>query len=161
MQTFKELEHLLYRNNTYKEKSKIQKEQERIEQEPIGDWQSQSDSQRWAELHKSLRYKRLRYNINLSTDKQTEKEFIMNEKIKIEMLLNKNREVLIKMTENKKNNSWFQSFFSSSKERLNSKEAMDEIQKENRYFEILIKSINQQLPVYEIVIEKEGIDIVI
>jgi hypothetical protein len=159
MQTFKELEHLLYRNNTYREESKIQKEQERIEQEPMGDWQSPSDARRWAELHKSLRYKRLKYNISLSTDKQTEKEFIMNEKIKIEMLLNKNREVLNKKSEEKPTHSWFQSFFRSSKERLNSKELMDEIHKENRYFEILIGSINQQLPVYEIVIEKEGIDV--
>jgi hypothetical protein len=159
MQNFKELEHLLYRNNTYKEKSKIQKEQERIEQEPMGDWQSPSDSRRWAELHKSLRYKRLRYNINLSPDKQTEKEFILNEKVKIEMLLNKNRELMNKKSEEKQTHFWFQSFFRSSKERLNSKEIMDEIQKENRYFEILINSINQQLPVYEIVIEKERIDV--
>jgi hypothetical protein len=161
MQTFKELEHLLYRNNTYREESKKQKEQERIEQEPMGNWQSPSDSQRWVELHKSLRYKRLRYNINLSTDKQTEKDFIMNEKIKIEMLMNKNREVMNKKSEEKQTHSWFQSFFISSKERLNYKELMDEIKKENRYFEILIKSINQQLPVYDMIIEKEVINIVL
>lgn len=161
MQTFKELEHLLYRNNTYREESKKQKEQERIEQEPMGNWQSPSDSQRWVELHKSLRYKRLRYNINLSPDKQTEKDFIMNEKIKIEMLMNKNREVMNKKSEEKQTQTWFQSFFSSSKERLNYKELMDEIKKENRYFEILIKSINQQLPVYDMIIEKEVINIVL
>lgn len=175
MENFSEIERLLKRNDTYTEESKKQEEKSRIDREPIGDWQSPSDAKRWAELHKSLELARLKYNINQSSDKKYEKEFLIDEKTRIETILKKNKEFIqtnfkpfekIDETENKKikDNGFFNRILNKIGFKTNSKnneeqapsiEKIDEIEKENRLLKRLLNDMNQQLSVYDFYIQKE------
>ena len=72
-QGINDLEALIARNDT-----KLPDEQKRINNEPQGDWQSPSDGQRWADLHRELEKTRLETNINNSKNRLEEREFIEN-----------------------------------------------------------------------------------
>jgi hypothetical protein len=51
-----------------------------LEKEPIGDWQSPSDNERWNSLYKELQQKRIKYNIDNSHNAEEEKEFFIKTK---------------------------------------------------------------------------------
>jgi hypothetical protein len=51
-----------------------------LEKEPIGDWQSPSDNERWNSLYKELQQKRIKSNIDNSHNAEEEKEFFIKTK---------------------------------------------------------------------------------
>ena len=78
---------VLNRNMVYEEFDMRLEEDERIKRDPMGDWQSPSDSSRFYNLHKELEDKKLRYNISKASAREKERELLLKRKAEIEGLL--------------------------------------------------------------------------
>ena len=146
---FDEVKKIVKKNDTYAEADKKKEEHERIEREPVGDWQSPSNNRRWNALHKELELKRITYNIEKSTNKEKEKEILEEsiDPIKAEIKNN-----LAKMAEiETMKEPWF--FKRSFHYKMNDKK--DSIKTENRKLEGLLEQIKLQLTVYSKYLENK------
>ena len=87
MMDTKELRELLHRNNTWHDPKKLAEEEGRFAREPLGDWQSPSDSERWENLRYELETVRLKHNISASSNKEEELQLMQRQKWVIEEML--------------------------------------------------------------------------
>lgn len=79
---FSALGEILERNRKYNAD-----QEERVKQEPLGDWQSPSDNARWDALHTQLTAEALSYNIRKCVDKRGERDFLIAQKIQLQTQL--------------------------------------------------------------------------
>jgi hypothetical protein len=73
------IEFLIKKNKIASEET-LAYEKNVLEKEPIGDLQSPSDNQRWYALRNNLQKKRIKYNIDNSSNKEEEKDFFIKTK---------------------------------------------------------------------------------
>ena len=137
------LEDLLNRNRIYKEQHKIDEEQARRNREPLGDWQSPSDNQRWTDLERDLINARLKYNIEKTLDKVGEMELLRTQRLCIETLMQEN--ALKKKEPVKLQARFCGMFFKSPPGSL----TQTDVEKDNKYLQNLMNNIDKQLDVYQ------------
>ena len=77
----------MHRNNTWHDAKKMAEEEGRFAREPLGDWQSPSDIERWENLRYALETVRLKHNISASSNKEEELQLIQRQKWVIEEIL--------------------------------------------------------------------------
>jgi hypothetical protein len=139
----KELRKLLDRNNTWRDPKKMAEEEGRFAREPLGDWQSPSDSERWENLRYELETVRLKHNISASTNKAEELQLMQRQKWVIEEILEEND--MRQRTEVHQNKTFVQGlyelFFGAEAEA--SKPVIDESGLRN-----LLRDIHRQMPFY-------------
>ncbi len=119
-------------------------EQELLNREPLGDWQSPSDNERWRALHERLEFARLSYNISRSVAKKEEQELLERSAPAVREAIESNRDMLREIDAIKKN-SWFM-----SQARFEEQKARRKIpfSSQCRLLEGLLHSIETQLLVY-------------
>jgi hypothetical protein len=144
MDEFTEVRELLRRNNTYREEHKRAVEQELLNREPLGDWQSPSDNERWRALHERLEFARLSYNISRSVAKPEEQGLLERSAPAVREAIESNMDMLREI-DAIKNTSWFM-----SQQRFEEQKARRKIpfSSQNRVLEGLLHSIETQLLVY-------------
>jgi len=139
----KELRELLHRNKTWHDSKKMAEEEGRFAREPLGDWQSPSDSERWENLRYALETARLKHNISASTNKAEELQLMQRQKWVIEEILEEND--MRQRTEVHQNKTFAQGlyelFFGAEAEA--SKPVIDESGLRN-----LLRDIHRQMPFY-------------
>jgi hypothetical protein len=140
----KELRQLLHRNNTWHDAKKMAEEEGRFAREPLGDWQSPSDSERWENLRYALETVRLNHNISASTNKEEELQFMQRQKWIIEEILEEHDKCAVPNVQQKKTfaQSLYELFF-RAEERVIPKVIIDESDLRN-----LLRDINRQIPFY-------------
>jgi len=140
----KELRQLLHRNNTWHDAKKMAEEEGRFAREPLGDWQSPSDSERWENLRYALETVRLNHNISASTNKEEELQFMQRQKWIIEEILEEHDKCAVPNVQQKKTfaQSLYELFF-RAEELVVPKAFIDESDMRN-----LLRDINRQIPFY-------------
>ena len=138
-----ELRQLLHRNNTWHDAKKMAEEEGRFAREPLGDWQSPSDSERWENLRYALEKVRLNYNISASANKAEELQFMQRKKWEIEEMLEEHEKSAVPEVQQKKTfaQGLYHLFFGAEAEA--SKPVIDESGLRN-----LLRDINRQMPFY-------------
>jgi len=144
MMDHKELRQLLHRNNTWHDAKKMAEEEGRFAREPLGDWQSPSDNERWENLRYALETVRLKHNIGASTNKEEELQLMQRQKWIIEEILEEHQRNSQPKLEIKKTfaQSLYYLFF-RAQERVVPKAVIDESDLRN-----LLRDINRQMPFY-------------
>jgi hypothetical protein len=144
MMDHKELRKLLHRNNTWHDAKKMAEEEGRFAREPLGDWQSPSDSERWENLRYALETVRLKHNISASTNKEEELHLMQRQKWIIEEMLEEHQRNSQPTVEFKKTfaQNLYHLFF-RAEERVVPKAVIDESDLRN-----LLRDINRQIPFY-------------
>jgi len=143
MMDTKELHKLLDRNNTWRDPKKMAEEEGRIAREPLGDWQSPSDSERWENLRYELETVRLKHNISVSVNKEEELQLMQRQKWVIEDMLEEHDRRQTTAVDQKKTfaQSLYDLFFGAEAEA--SKPVIDESGLRN-----LLRDIHRQIPFY-------------
>ena len=143
MMDIKELRKLLHRNNTWHDAKKMAEEEGRFAREPLGDWQSPSDSERWENLRYALETVRLKHNISASTNKAEELQLMQRQKWAIEEMLEEHDKCAVTEVQQKKTfaKSLYDLFFRVEAEA--SKPVIDESDLRN-----LLRDIKRQVPFY-------------
>jgi hypothetical protein len=143
MMDTKELRQLLKRNNTWRDPKKLAEEEGRFAREPLGDWQSPSDSERWEALRHSLETVRLKHNISASVNKDEELQLMQRQKWAIEEMLEEHERSQTTNVEAKKTlaQDLYDLFF-----RTKVKESMPVIDESD--LRNLLRDINRQMPFY-------------
>ena len=144
MMDIKELRKLLNRNNTWHDAKKMAEEEGRFAREPLGDWQSPSDIERWENLRYALETVRLNHNISASTNKEEELHLMQRQKWVIEGILEENdRPQSTKLEQKKTFMQKLCDLFFRAEERVMPKPVIDESGLRN-----LLRDINRQIPFY-------------
>lgn len=140
----KELRQLLNRNNTWHDPKKMAEEEGRFAREPLGDWQSPSDIERWENLRYELETVRLKHNISASSNKEEELQLMQRQKWVIEEMLEEHEKCAVPKLEQKKTfaQGLYDLFF-RAEERVMPKPVIDESGLRN-----LLRDINRQIPFY-------------
>ena len=140
MMDTKELRKLLDRNNTWHDPKKMAEEEGRFAREPLGDWQSPSDSERWENLRYELETVRLKHNISASSNKEEELQLMQRQKWAIEEMLEEHQTTAV---DQKKTfaQGLYDLFFRAETEA--SKPVIDESGLRN-----LLRDIHRQMPFY-------------
>jgi len=143
----KELRELLHRNNTWHDAKKMAEEEGRFAREPLGDWQSPSDSERWENLRYELETVRLKHNISASANKAEELQLMQRHKWAIEEMLEENdRRQTTTVPEVQQKKTFAQGLydlFFRVEERVIPLAVIDESGLRN-----LLRDINRQMPFY-------------
>lgn len=139
----KELRQLLNRNNTWRDPKKLAEEEGRFAREPLGDWQSPSDSERWENLRYALETVRLKHNISASSNKEEELQLMQRQKWAIQEILEEHEKSQITNIKPKKTlaQGLYDLFFCAKVEE--SRPVIDESGLRN-----LLRDINRQIPFY-------------
>jgi len=119
-------------------------EQELLNREPLGDWQSPSDNERWRALHERLEFARLSYNISRSVAKPEEQGLLERSAPAVREAIESNRDMLREI-DAIKNTSWFMSQQSFEEQKSRRKIPFSS---QCRFLEGLLHSIETQLLVY-------------
>ena len=140
----KELRKLLHRNNTWHDAKKMAEEEGRFAREPLGDWQSPSDSERWENLRYELETVRLKHNISASANKAEELQLMQRQKWAIEETLEEHDKCAVTEVQQKKTfaQKLYDLFF-RVEERVIPLAIIDESGLRN-----LLRDINRQMPFY-------------
>ena len=140
----KELRKLLNRNNTWHDAKKMAEEEGRFAREPLGDWHSPSDSERWENLRYALETVRLKHNISASTNKEEELQLMQRQKWIIEEMLEQHDKCAVPEVQQKKTfaQGLYDLFF-RVEERVMPKAVIDESELRN-----LLRDIKRQVPFY-------------
>jgi hypothetical protein len=143
MMDTKELRQLLKRNNTWRDPKKLDEEEGRFAREPLGDWQSPSDSERWEALRYALETVRLKHNISASVNKDEELQLMQRQKWAIEEMLEEHERSQTTKVEPKKTlaQGLYDLFFRGKVE--GSMPVIDESDLRN-----LLRDIKRQMPFY-------------
>ena len=143
MMDTKELRKLLDRNNTWHDPKKMAEEEGRFAREPLGDWQSPSDSERWENLRYELETVRLKHNISASSNKEEELQLMQRQKWAIEEMLEEHDRRQTTAVDQKKTfaQGLYDLFFGAETEA--SKPVIDESGLRN-----LLRDIHRQMPFY-------------
>ena len=141
----KELRKLLHRNNTWHDAKKMAEEEGRFAREPLGDWQSPSDSERWENLRYELETVRLKHNISASANKAEELQLMQRQKWAIEEMLEEHEKCAVPDVQQKKTfaQKLYDLFFRVEAEAKQDKPVIDESGLRN-----LLRDINRQMPFY-------------
>ena len=126
-------------------------EKKALEKEPIGDWQSPSDNERWNSLYKELQQKRIKYNIDNSPNKEEDKEFFIKTKRIIDQEVLKYHTKLnsFVLPQNETVLQKTYTFFTRTPNNYTIKiKKYNEIKKELDKLLELLDEINNQLPIY-------------
>ena len=144
MMDIKELRKLLNRNNTWHDPKKMAEEEGRFAREPLGDWQSPSDSERWENLRYELETVRLKHNISASANKAEELQLMQRQKWAIEETLEEHDKCAVTEVQQKKTfaQKLYDLFF-RVEERVIPLAIIDESGLRN-----LLRDINRQMPFY-------------
>jgi hypothetical protein len=121
-------------------------QEERLKQEPLGDWQSPSDNARWDALHTQLSAEALSYNIRKCLDKRGERDFLIVQKIKILTEITKEDP-----PQEKPVSQILYSFFCTGTTKHDIH--VNEINKRKSNMMCLVRAIDEQLPVYDTLID--------
>ena len=142
---------IIQMNKKYTEEIR-KEEKQRIREEPIGDLQSPSDMQRWCDLYQSLEEKRIRYNIDQSKNKESDKNVLIKTKQLIEDTI-KTKEKIIENTNLPKKASRFQRMYSYWTDMPNNYDIQLEHYENEvdilRELHNILNDIDIQLPLYE------------
>jgi hypothetical protein len=143
MMDIKELRKLLNRNNTWHDPKKMAEEEGRFAREPLGDWQSPSDSERWENLRYELETVRLKHNISASSNKEEELQLMQRQKWAIEEMLEEHDRRQTTAVEQKKTfaQGLYDLFFRAEADEP--KPVIDE-----SGLRILLRDIHRQMPFY-------------
>lgn len=143
MMDIKELRNLLKRNNTWHDPKKMAEEEGRFAREPLGDWQSPSDSERWENLRYALETVRLKHNISASSNKEEELQLMQRQKWAIEEMLEQHEKCAVPKLEQKKTfaQGLYDLFFRAGADEP--KPVIDESGLRN-----LLRDIHRQMPFY-------------
>jgi hypothetical protein len=141
MPEFSALGEILERNRKYNAD-----QEERIKQEPLGDWQSPSDNARWDALHTRLSAEALSYNIRKCLDKRGERDFLIAQKIKILTELSKEEP-----PQEKPVSQILYSFFCTGPTKHDIR--VNEVNRRKSNMMCLVREIDEQLPVYDKIID--------
>ena len=137
---FSALAEIIERNRKYSPE-----QEERLKQEPLGDWQSPSDNARWDALHTRLSVEALSYNIRKSVDKKGERDFLIAQKIQIQTeLCNEDP------PQEKPVSQILYSFFCTGPTTYDIR--INEANKRRYAIMVLLRAIDEQLPVYDAII---------
>lgn len=140
MSEFSALAEIIERNRKYSPE-----QEERLKQEPLGDWQSPSDNARWDALHTRLGLEALFYNIRKCVDKRGERDFLIAKKIQIQTeLCNEGP------PEEKPASQILYSFFCTGPTTYDIR--VNEMNKRRSNMMVLLRAIDEQLPVYDTII---------
>ena len=140
MSEFSALADIIERNRKYNPE-----QEERLKQEPLGDWQSPSDCARWDALHTRLETEALSYNIRKCLDKRGERDFLISEKIRMLTMLNGEGP-----PKKKPVSQILYSFFCRGPTTHDIH--VDEVNKRRYTIMVLLRAIDEQLPVYDAII---------
>jgi len=147
MMDHKELRQLLHRNNTWHDAKKMAEEEGRFAREPLGDWQSPSDSERWENLRYALETVRLKHNISASTNKAEELQLMQRKKWEIEEMLEEHdrreRTAVPEVQQKKTFAQGLYDLFFRAQQRVVPKAVIDESDLRN-----LLRDIKRQVPFY-------------
>ena len=141
MSEFSALAEILERNRKY-----TKEQEERLKQEPLGDWQSPSDNARWDALHTRLSAEALSYNIRKSVDKKGERDFLIAQKIKILTEIRKEDP-----PQEKPVSQILYSFFCTGPTTHDIR--VNEMNRRKSNMMCLVRAIDEQLPVYDTIID--------
>ena len=141
MSEFSALAEILERNRKYNAE-----QEERVKQEPLGDWQSPSDNARWHALHTQLTAEALSYNIRKCVDKRGERDFLISQKIKILTEITKEEP-----PQEKPVSQILYSFFCRGPTKHDIR--MNKVNRRRSNMMCLVRSIDEQLPVYDKIID--------
>ena len=142
---------IIINNKKYTEEI-LKEEKQRIRDESIGGHQSISDMNRWCELYKTLEEKRIRYNINQSKNKESDKNVLIKTKQLVEDTI-KTKEKILGNTNLPKKATRLQQMYTYWTDKPNNYDIQLE-QYENaenilRELYNLLNDIDIQLPLYE------------
>ena len=140
MSEFSALAEILERNRKYSPE-----QEERLKQEPLGDWQSPSDNARWDALRTRLDVEALSYNIRKRVDKKGERDFLIAQKIQIQTELCKEGP-----PQEKPVSQILYSFFCTGPTTYDIR--VNEMNKRRSNMMVLLRAIDEQLPVYDTII---------
>ena len=134
----------MHRNNTWHDAKKMAEEEGRFAREPLGDWQSPSDSERWENLRYELETVRLKHNISASANKAEELQLMQRQKWAIEETLEEHDKCAVTEVQQKKTfaQKLYDLFF-RVEERVIPLAIIDESGLRN-----LLRDINRQMPFY-------------
>jgi sulfur relay (sulfurtransferase) DsrC/TusE family protein len=141
MPEFSALAEILERNRKYNAD-----QEERVKQEPLGDWQSPSDNARWDALHMRLSTEALSYNIRKCIDKRGERDFLIAQKIKILTKITKESP-----PQEKPVSQILYSFFCTGPTKHDIR--VNEVNRRKSNMMCLVRSIDEQLAVYDKIID--------
>ena len=142
---------LLIKKNKIGSEETLLYEKNALIEEPIGDWQSPSDNERWNSLYKELQQKRIKYNIDNSPNKEEEKEFFIKTKKVIDQeVLKYNTELnSFVLPQNETVLQKTYTFFTRTPNNYMIKvEKYNKIKKKLDKLLELLDEINNQLPIY-------------
>ena len=140
MSEFSALAEIIERNRKYSPA-----QEERLKQEPLGDWQSPSDGARWDALRTRLDVEALSYNIRKSVDKKGERDFLIAQKIQIQTELCKEGP-----PQEKPVSQILYSLFCTGPSTYDIR--VNEMNKRRSNMMVLLRAIDEQLPVYDTII---------
>jgi hypothetical protein len=148
---------MYYRVNFLLKKNKIASEDLLLEEkkafikEPIIDWQSPSENERWKTVQKDLEKRQIKYNIDNSANKEEEKELFIRTKKEIKRQILEYNTILNSFVL-PKNETILQKTYSFFKRKPNNYmikvEKYNETKKELDNLLELLYEINIQLPIY-------------
>ena len=141
MPEFSALAEILERNRKYNAD-----QEERVKQEPLGDWQSPSDNTRWDALHTQLSTEALSYNIRKCLDKRGERDFLIAQKIKILTEIAKEDP-----PQEKPISQILYSFFCTGPTTHDIR--VNEVNRRKSNMMCLVRAIDEQLPIYDKIID--------
>jgi hypothetical protein len=141
MSEFSALAEIIERNRKYSPQ-----QEERVNQEPLGDWQSPSDNARWDALHTQLSAEALSYNIRKCLDKRGERDFLISQKIKILIAIAKED-----TPQEKPVSQILYSFFCTGPTTHDIR--VNEVNRRKSNMMRLVRAIDEQLPVYDKIID--------